>query len=115
MGGLDVSRRVGIVVQRAAEIAHRRLQHGVGDIHPGPQTIEQFLLGDQSPGTREHVLQQRECLGRERYRLVAAVELAATIVEAVIAKRQLFGGHVLTESSLFSHRQFTASAPRRRL
>ena len=73
--GLDVRRRLRIVLQRAADLADADLERAVADVDVGPRELEQLVLGDELPAARDEVLQDGERLRRERHHGIAAAQL----------------------------------------
>ena len=66
MGGLNEPWFVGIVAERAADVANRSFQHGLADEDVRPDGVQQLLLEHEPPGARGQVLQQRERFRGER-------------------------------------------------
>ena len=87
MRGFDVARGRSGVAQGLADLADRDLEHGVADVHAGPDAVEQFLLGEQASWLRGELQQHAEGLRRQRHDRGAAVQMAADRVQPERSER----------------------------
>ena len=71
---LDVARLLGVVLQRGAQIADRRLQHRLADELVAPHVVEQRALGDERVRCAGQGTKKGKRLGREVHRLAAIDE-----------------------------------------
>ena len=94
MGGFDVRRRLGIVAERAPNLAHAHLERAVTDVDVGPGKLEQLILGDELPGAGHEMLQDRKRLRRERHYSIAPAELTSGKVQTEGPERT--GGHAFS-------------------
>jgi hypothetical protein len=102
---LDELRRVCVVAERRAQLAHARLQHRFDDVRIGPHGIEQLVFGHQPARMRNQVAKQREILRGELQTPRAVPQRLVGLVQTIPPEEELppHGASVLPHSCGVRH------------